>query len=171
MRLGGVLVCTLLLASCIFGPSRGAKILGYRAGTVYLTYHRQFQVGRLSGDWHEVRSGARAVTLRHAASGAEIMVSTFCGPSYEDAAPKAAMARLFTGFPPVQVDAPETLMLDQRQAMRQRSLRRVDGVAMAFDAVVVAKNECNVDFVLMGPPAALHDRRNDFEIFFRGFHL
>lgn len=156
--------------ACLFGPSRGPKVLGYRQGRVYLTGGESYRVGSLAAEWKRQKVGVRAATYLHRPTSAMLTSSAYCGASFEDLPLKGLMGHLFHGIALEKVLSTEALSLDGRGAVRQRSLRRVDGVAIYCDAVVIKKNHCSIDFILTAPIDRYAEIVPAFEQFFGGFH-
>lgn len=164
-----ILFTLFLGTACLFGPSRGAKVLGYRHGVVYLTQRGAYRVGALPDRWRERHARERAVAFHDADTQAIITTNAYCGASFEDLPLSSLMGHLFTGIPEERVLATIPLSLAGREALRQQSIRRVDGVAVYCDAVVLKKDGCQFDFFLTAPPAVVEQVRPRFEAFFRGF--
>lgn len=161
--------CFLLLSSCVFGPNRGPRVMSYRDGRVFLTRSASYRVGELPGGWRRLRTGARAITFHHPATGASISTAAFCGAAHEDVPLAMLLGHLFSGMPVERVDPPQTLTLSGREGLRQRSLRKMDGVALRFDAVVVKKHQCTFDFVCVVPPDRYREVAPIFDAFVTGF--
>lgn len=164
-----LIVCCLLLSSCFFGPNKGARVMGYRHGTVFLSRDGGYHVGPLPAGWRRLRTGARAVVFHHDATGATISTSALCGAAYEDLPLSALMGHLFSGFPTERIVTTRPSPLAGREALRQVSIRKVDGVALQFDAVVIKKHRCTFDFVCMAPPPAYPQVAPVFEAFYGEF--
>lgn len=169
-RIVGFVFVSLLCSACLFGPSRGSKVLGYHDGAVLLTSGGRYDVGRLPAGWDEWTRHGSTVRFRHADTGAMITTSAYCGASFEDLALPMLMGQLFAGIPPLAVEPPRTLSLDGRPALRARSRRAVDGVPLQYDAVIVKKHGCSFDFLLVTPPVHTATTTLVFETFVHGFH-
>ncbi|MBI2343205.1 MAG: hypothetical protein HYV02_02530 [Deltaproteobacteria bacterium] len=165
------LLALLVSAGCLFGPSRGPKILGYQHGTVLLTTGERYQVGPLTDEWLEERPSRHVVGFRDRERGAIITTSAWCGAHFEDLPLTALMGHLFAGIELVRVDPAIAFSLDGRGALRTRSLRRIDGVVMQTDAVVVKKDGCNFDFYLIARPEDATVLTPVFERFVHGFRF
>lgn len=169
MRWHAILLLMFVGTACLFGPSRGAKVLGYRHGIVYLTQRGAYRVGMLPDRWRERHARERAVAFHDADSQAVITTNAYCGPSFEDLPLTSLMGHLFTGIAADRILATLPLSLAGREALRQQSIRRVDGVAVYCDAVVVKKDGCQFDFFLTAPVTVVEQVRPRFEAFYRGF--
>lgn len=161
----------LSLTGCIFAPSRGPRILSYRHDTVFLTDHRTFTVGALPAPWKRYRTRASGLTFRHGVTGAMLTLHTGCGGSFEDTTLKNLMGGLFGGIPLDREIGDQTFQLDGREAYRSATLRRIDGVPVYCEAVVVKKNNCSFDFILTAPEGAAASVRGAFNGFVQGFHF
>lgn len=116
-----------------------------------------------------MRTSAKAVAFHHDETGATISTDAFCGAAHEDLPLPNLMAQLFSGLPTEGVTKKMPLSLDGRGALREVSLRRVDGVLLQFDVVVLKKNNCTFDFVCTTPPGNYQSVVPAFESFFDGF--
>lgn len=159
----------LLLASCLFGPHKGPRVMGYRHGTVFLSHDSGYRVGLLPEGWRRLRTGAHAAVFHHEATGATISTSALCGAAYEDLPLSALMGHLFSGFATERIVTTRAVPLAGREALRQVSVRTVDGVGLQFDAVVIKKHRCTFDFVCMAPPPAYPRVVAAFESFYGAF--
>ncbi|MBI4237293.1 MAG: hypothetical protein HY696_02595 [Deltaproteobacteria bacterium] len=172
-RLGALWFSLILftLTGCIFAPSRGPRILSVRHDTVFLTDHRAFTVGALPTPWQRYRTRASGLTFRHGPTGAMLTLHTGCGGSFEDIPLKNLMGGLFGGLPLERELGDQMFSLDGREAYRSRTVRRIDGVPVYCEAVVVKKNNCSFDFILTAPEATAAHVRPSFDTFVRGFHF
>lgn len=159
----------LLCSACLFGPHKGPRVMGYRHGTVFLSHDGGYRVGLLPGGWRRLRTGARAATFHHEATGATISTSALCGAAYEDLPLSVLMGHLFSGFATERIVTTRAVPLAGREALRQVSVRTVDGVGLQFDAVVIKKHRCTFDFVCMAPPPAYPQVVAAFESFYGAF--
>lgn len=169
MRLLGVWALAFLVSGCLFGPNRGAKVLGYHAGMVVLSTGGRYAMGLLPTGWREWGHREHTLRFRHATSGAMITTGAYCGASFEDLPLAQLMGHLFAGLPPQWVEPSRALTLDGRPALRLRSRRIIDGVLMHYDAVMMKKHGCSFDFVLVAPPAQVETVTPAFETFVHGF--
>ncbi|MBI2345842.1 MAG: hypothetical protein HYV03_02955 [Deltaproteobacteria bacterium] len=171
MRISRTIALSLLLlfTSCLFGPNAGPRVLGYRQGRVYLTRDGSYQVGLLPDGWRRMRTGGKAITFHHAATGATIMTGALCGAAFEDQPLPRLLGQLFGGFPIQRTIRTERLVLDGREALRELSLRTLDGVPIQFDAVVLKKHGCSFDLICMAPPERYAEVAPAFDAFFRVF--
>lgn len=159
----------LLCSSCFFGPNRGPRVIGYRHGTVFLSRDGGYRVGLLPDGWRRLRTGARAAAFHHDATGATIGTSALCGTAYEDLPLSTLMGHLFSGFAAERIVTTRPLTLSGREALRQISIRAVDGVVLQFDVVVIKKHRCTFDFVCVAPPTAYPRVAPAFEAFYGEF--
>lgn len=170
-RLVGTCCVCLLLSSCLFGPGSGPKVLGYHQGKVHLTGNRFYEIGVVPSGWRERRVGRQAVSFHHPALEARITTSAWCGQSFEDVPLRSLMGHLFSGTRPERMIAETRFELDGREAMRQQSVRRVDGVLLHFDAVVLKKDGCSFDFFAVAPPVHADAVQPVFDAIVSGFHF
>ncbi len=160
----------LLLTGCLFGPSRGSKVLGYHAGRVLLTTGDFYSVGALPHGWREWVRHGNTIRFRHSGSGAMITTSAYCGASFEDLPLRNLMGQLFAGIPADSKATFREFSLDGRAALRSQSRRVIDGIPLIYDVVIVKKNACTFDAMLVAPPPSFNTMRPGFDAFVQGFH-
>lgn len=153
-RITGIIMLALALAlgGCIFGRSRGPRVLGARDGVIHLTGDRTLHIATLDDSWRVFQKHPHSVVWRHAPTGAMLTVSTWCGRDFEDLPLKQLMQQLWQGVEPLSESPAVEKMVDGREALQQASLRVVDGVRVSCDALVVKKNNCAFDIVLNALP-------------------
>lgn len=166
-----LLILSCLMSGCLFGSSSGRKTLGYRNGTVFMTGNHNYHIGVLPQGWVERNPGRNAVSFYNEDLGSEIVTAAFCDSSFEDAKLSSLMGQLMTGLRPNIIKRKQEIMIDGRGALRQESLRTVDGVTIAIDAVVLKKDYCNFDLYLIAPPNSLHEARPTFDNIIENFHF
>ena len=168
--LGALLLISMLFtSSCLFGPST-KRVMSYRYNNVFLSGRDHFQVGGLPPTWDRFRVKAYAIAFHNEVLGSTISVDAFCGPAYEDAPLATLTSQLFAGVENYEVTSSDEFMLDERGALRTISTGRVDGVSLTYDTVVIKKNKCIIDFMLISPDSNYFEAKNDFENFFYAFH-
>jgi hypothetical protein len=135
---------------------------------VYRGRQATYALGPLPAAWREV--GARRGDLAFAhAEGGTIYTESACGGSAEDVPLNVLTNHLFFDLRVVDELSREELTLDGRAALRTRIVGELDGVPVALDAVVVKKDGCVYDLVLVTEEHQLPARARDFEAFFAGF--
>lgn len=170
-QLGMLLIIVAFIStSCIFGRT-SKKVMSYRDGRVFLTHRNEFyNVGELAGSWKRIRVGAHAISFHSSDVGATISTDAFCGPSYEDVPLATLTSQLLGGIEGYDVVSSDEFTLDGRGALRTVAVGRFDGVPLAFDIVVIKKNNCMIDFMCIAPSGKLPLVSEDFEGFYKGFH-
>lgn len=168
--LGALSIFALIFtSSCLFGPST-KRVMSYRHDNVYLSGRDHFDVGQLPPSWERFRVRAYAIAFHNEDLGSTIAVDAFCGPAFEDSPLVTLTSQLIAGVEDYRVLSSNEFMLDERGALRTVAKGRVDGVEMTYDIVVVKKNKCIIDFMMISPDGNYLSARNDFENFFYAFH-
>lgn len=159
----------LMNVSCIFGPST-RKVVSYRYNTVYFSNRDTFDVGELPPTWKKIDVDAYAIAFHNDMLGTTISVDAWCGPAFEDSPLPTLTSQMMAGVADYKIESTEEFMLDRRGALRTVATGRVDGVYLTYDIVVLKKNDCNFDLMLISPMGNYLAARPDFENFFYAFH-
>lgn len=117
----------------------------------------------LGDGWQPVRSGGF-----HHADGGTIATNKVCGEA-DDVPLDVLTNHLLFGVEHKQEHARTPFMLAGRAALRTRLDATLDGVAVALDLVVLKKDGCTFDLMLIARPDALARRQPDFDRFVAGF--
>jgi hypothetical protein len=169
-RLGALLIAvTILSTSCIFGPST-RKVMSYRNQHVYLTNRQTYDVGQLPPAWERMRVKAYSIAFHDESLGSTIATDAFCGPAYEDSPLATLTSQMMAGVENYEIVSSREFMLDERGALRTVVTGRTDGVDLTYDIVVIKKNKCIFDFMLISPMGNYSTARADYEGFYSGFH-
>lgn len=157
------------VSACIHKhPSIG--VVGYKDQTVTIKGGEAYSVGPLSSKWRRLDVAAQAVAFYNDKAGATISTDAFCKSSFEDLPLATLTAHLFKGVDKYTVVSKKELDLNGRGALRTVASGEVDGVPLKFDTVVLKKNFCTFDFMLVTPSGGYERVVKDFEEFYKGFH-
>lgn len=145
----------------------GCGLRGDLEGSVYRDGAIAFRIGGLSDAWQRVQVADGQLAFHHR-EGGTILAHATCEPD-GDPSLEVLTRHLLIGVEEPRELSRAPLSLDGRRALRTRVDGRVDGVAVAFDLVVLKKDGCTYDLALASAPAQYSSRQNDFERFFQGF--
>lgn len=152
------------LASTLAGCASGGR---FEHG-VYRDHRIAYRVGPLPPEWARARARRGDVAFTHTGGGT-IYTESECGAAAEDVPLPVLTNHLFFDVVIVDELSREALTLDGRAALRTRIIGELDGVPVALDAVVLKKDGCVYDLVLVAGADRLDARARDFEAFFTGF--
>lgn len=155
-------ILTLLLLAC----SPSASFSGQR----YQGHGMAFQVGPVPGDWRRLDTNEGLLAFRDEAASATVVVNGRCGRDGDDVPLSALTQHLFMQFTEREVEEEEVMPFDGREAQRTVLLAKLDGVPKRFEAVVLKKDGCVYDFVLIAEPSTFDRARPGFDAFVAGFH-
>ncbi len=165
-----ILVTCLLLPACFFGGIKNpGKVRAYTPGEVK-TDKGSYGVGPLPSSWRQKQVGNyKVLVLYNDAYQSSIETDAFCDRSFDDASLKVLTNHLHAGITDKKTKSENPMMLDSRGAFRSVVSGKVDGVEVILDSVVVKKDNCLFDFVLISKPSKYSSALPDFENFFGGF--
>lgn len=132
----------------------------------------RYQLGDPGDGWRAVPSGGADQAFRNPDLAATIYTDSNCGPRYEDR-PLPDLAKTMLGGV-ADLKAPPTFeevrQLDGREAYVARRPGRLDGVDVELGVVVLKKNHCVYDLVLIAPPGQrFDDAWASYELLVAGF--
>lgn len=163
-----VLLC-LLPACFLRGPSNPGKVRSYAPGMVK-TDKGYYGVGPLPSEWKRGRVGDyKVLVFYNEAFQSSIETDAFCDHSFDDASLSVLTKHLHMGLTNAKTKSETPFMLDSRGALRSITQGTIDGVEMVMDSVVIKKDNCLFDFVLISKPSKYKSAVFDFENFFGGF--
>lgn len=159
-----------MLSACFLsGPANPGKVRGYAPGMVK-TDKGFYGVGPLPSTWKRSQVGKyKVLVFYNDAYQSSIETDAFCDHSFDDASLKVLTSHLHAGLSKAKTKSESPLMLDARGALRSIASGTVDGVEMMMDSVVIKKDNCLFDFVLISTPSKYSSAVSDFESFFGGF--
>lgn len=129
-----------------------------------------FHVGDAPAGWRQIHVSAADLAFRDDAREASVLVNGRCGKRDDDTPLRALTDHLILGTTERDIQKEETLTLDGREALHTIMSAKLDGVPMQYDMVVLKKDGCVYDFVLVAPPARFSEGAATFEAFVAGFH-
>jgi hypothetical protein len=111
--------------------------------------------------WLQIRADRQSVAYHHA-SGGTIAAGVTCGDG-DDVPLDVLTNHLLFGVSDRRERARTSMFVDGRAALRTRLEGTVDGVAIALDIVVLKKDGCTCDLLLIASPQVMAQRQPDFE--------
>lgn len=158
----GLLAAFGLAAACASGPRFD--------GQTYRGHGLLFRTGPVAEGWSALDASHGLLAFRDEAARATILVNGRCGLDGDDVPLTALTAHLFLRFTERKIDEETLVPFDGREALRTVMTAKLDGVPMSFEAVVLKKDGCVYDFVLIASPETFAGARPGFERFVEGFH-
>jgi hypothetical protein len=138
-------LCWLGVAGCA-GSSFDGHV--YHQGDLF------FRVGPIPSAWHPIDVDGALLAFRDDAAPATIAVNGRCGLDGDDVPLEALTHHLFLHFTDRKLVSQERLELDGRAALRTELTAALDGVPLRYRVVVMKKDTCVYDFMLMGTSGA-----------------
>jgi hypothetical protein len=138
-------------------------------GVTYRDADVAFRVGPIPGSWHRIEVSETRLAFRDEAAQALIAVGGRCNRDGDDVPLESLTQHLFLHFTEREVTAQERLALDGREALRTELQAKLDGVLRGFVIVVLKKDGCVYDFMLITPPDAIGESSASFNRFVLGF--
>jgi hypothetical protein len=125
-----------------------------------------FRVGPVPASWRNVEVEGTLLSFRDDAANSTIAVNGRCGLDGDDVPLEALTHHLFLHFTDRKLIGQERFELDGRAALRTELNAALDGVPLYYRVVVLKKDTCVYDFVLMSPSGA---GKAGFDRFVGGF--
>jgi hypothetical protein len=125
-----------------------------------------FRVGPVPSSWRPVDVDGTLLSFRDDAATATIAVNGRCGRDGDDVPLEALTHHLFLHFTDRKLIAQQRFELDGRAALRTELTAALDGVPLYYRVVVLKKDTCVYDFLLMSPSGA---GTAEFDRFVGGF--
>ncbi len=125
-----------------------------------------FRVGPVPPAWHPIDVDGALLAFRDDTDTATIAINGRCGLDGDDVPLEALTHHLFLHFTDRKLVRQEQLELDGRAALRTELSASLDGVPLQYRVVVLKKDTCVYDFMLMGPNGG---GAADFDRFVGGF--
>ena len=135
----------------------------YRGGAV------NFRAGRVPTGWRRLDDDNSLLTFRDASRDLLVSVNGRCGKDGDDVPLEALTQHLFVYFTERQISDQRRITLDGREALRTELSAKLDGVARRFVVVVLKKNGCVYDFILIASPTLDANAKAQFDQFVAGF--
>ena len=150
-------VLPLFVAAC-GGPRFDGRV--FHEGDLF------FRVGAVPASWRTVDVKGSLLAFRDDAATATIAVNGRCGLDGDDVPLEALTHHLFLHFTERKLIRQDRLTLDGRAALRTELSASLDGVPLYYRVVVVKKDTCVYDFMLMSPSG---EGTAEFDRFVSGF--
>jgi|GEM_PF-1008495 len=164
-----LLMLLTLLPACFGGVDKTGKVKSYAPGIVR-TQKGFYNVGPLSASWRFDRIPPyKMIHFYSEEFKSSIATDAFCDDAFDDASLRTLTTHLHFDLTERKIKSEKEFMLDDRGALRTVALGKVDGVEIVLDTVVIKKDNCLFDFILVGDPAFHEKAAADFEQFFGGF--
>ncbi len=160
-RLALTFACAVALAGCGAETFRDSRYEGKGLA---------FRVGPRPERWARLETSHGLLAFRDEGLNATVLLNGRCGADGEDV-PLAALTRhLFLQFTEREVEEERLVPFDGREALYTVLRAKLDGVPKRFGALVMKKDGCVYDFVLVSEPGSFARARADFDRFTAGFH-
>jgi hypothetical protein len=158
-----------LLALSLFAVLAGCGGARFN-GQVYRGEGLAFRVGAVPPAWRRIDTSQGLLAFRDDEQSATVLVNGRCGKDADDVPLSALTQHLFLMFTDRNIEEEENVPFDGREARRTVLSAKLDGVPKRFEAVVLKKDGCVYDFVLISEPASFAQARPGFDQFVSGFH-
>jgi hypothetical protein len=135
-------------------------------GHVFREGELAFRVGPIPSTWRSVGTDGALLAFRDDTTPATIAVNGRCGLDGDDVPLEALTHHLFLHFTDRKLVSQERLELDGRAALRTELTASLDGVPLQYRIVVLKKDSCVYDFMLMRPN---NGATAEFDRFVNGF--
>jgi hypothetical protein len=155
----GIFVALLALAGC-----GGSSFDGH----VFRRGNLAFRVGPIPPAWREVEADGALIAFRDDQAAATVALSGRCGLDGDDVPLEALTHHLFISFTDRTLLKQQRFELAGRAALRSELTAKLDGVLMHYVVVVLKKNGCVYDFMLVNADGQRADLEA-FEHFVGGF--
>ncbi|HEX5098453.1 MAG TPA: hypothetical protein VFV94_03095 [Polyangiaceae bacterium] len=123
-------------------------------GHVYHQGDLLFRVGPIPSAWRQVDVDDTLLAFRDDSAQGTIAVNGRCGLDGDDVPLEALTHHLFLHFTDRKLISQERIELDGRAALRTELTAALDGVPLRYRVVVMKKDTCVYDFMLMGTSGA-----------------
>jgi hypothetical protein len=129
-----------------------------------------FRTGPVPAGWARIEDTAALLAFRDERDRASVMVNGRCGKDGDDVPLSALTEHLFLTFTERSAEEEQVVPFDGREARRTVLLAKLDGVPQRFEAVVLKKDGCVYDLILVADPGGFAGARPGFDGFVSGFH-
>jgi len=160
--LAALLAATLALSA--FGCTRARF-----NGTEFRDADLAFRTGPVPEQWHRIEVSEARLAFHDEQTDALVAVGGRCDRDGDDVPLQALTQHLFLQFTDRTIRNQRLLALDRREALRTELTAKLDGVPRDFVVVVLKKDGCVYDFMLIAPPGGIPDSSPPFDRFVLGF--
>lgn len=143
----------LLLVTVLLG-------LSAEAGCMPASYRRarrlegRYDVGDPGKGWEKLKPGGADHAWRQKGTGAVVYTDSNCGPRFQDVPVDVLATEMETPLGEKEVLVERTVPLAGREGAERVLLGKLDGVPTQLRVLVLNRDECTYDFVLISPPEA-----------------
>ena len=162
---------TALCSACLFGPSHTSGVKNFNREQVELKDGTRYRTGALSPTWQRSSSRAKVASFYHSQLHSTIYSDAFCGAQFEDVKPTELMSQLESGLESKTQLKHSTVQVSGREALQSTFLGKLDGAQVSTQAVVLKRDRCMFDFVLISQPSFFVAAQADFQKFISGFEM
>ncbi len=138
-------------------------------GQTYRDREVAFRVGPIPSTWRLIDLDDTRLAFRDDEARATVAVNGRCGKDGDDVPLTALTAHLFLVFTDRTILSQEELTLDGRAALRTELAAELDGVPRRFTVIVLKKDGCVYDLILIADPRTDAGAFAAFERFAQGF--
>lgn len=134
-----------------FTACMGAKKIG-----------RTYQLSRPSFHWQPIPQNAADYAWRNPSQYATIYAKSNCGSYFEDRSLEDSILSLTRGLYVSKPVTQESIRISNRKGMFQVMDSELDGIPLRLGMLVVSKNNCLYDFLLIAPKKFFAESVADF---------
>jgi hypothetical protein len=156
-----VVSLSALVAGCGGGPTFD--------GVRYQGKGVAFRVAAHPASWSRLDVSEGLLAFRDAPASATILVNGRCGKDGDDVPLSALTQHLFLLFTERTIEEEEIFPMDGREAQRTVLRAKLDGVPKRFETVVLKKDGCVYDLILIAEPDTFASARPAFDGFAASF--
>lgn len=138
-------------------------------GRVFRSGNVAFELATLPASWRQIEVTDTAVAFRDDSRNATIAVNGRCGKDADDVPLRSLTQHLFIHFTERSISDQRTLALDGREALVTDANAKLDGVEKHFRIVVLKKDGCVYDFMLIAKSQPSPAQLDEFDGFVHGF--
>lgn len=121
-----------------------------------------YQISQPSFQWQAIPQNAADYAWRHPSQYATIYVKANCGTYFEDRPLRDSLLSLTRGLHVSHPITQQTIRIANRKGMFQVMDSELDGIPLRLGMLVVSKNNCLYDFLLIAPQKFFADSVADF---------
>lgn len=121
-----------------------------------------YQISKPNSHWQPIPQSAADYAWRSPSEYATIYAKSNCGSYFEDRSLEDSLLSLTRGLYVSQPIAQESIRISNRKGMFQVMDSELDGIPLRLGMLVVSKNNCLYDFLLIAPKKFFSDAVADF---------
>ena len=131
----------------------------------------QYLTGEPEGSWQPVEPGSADRAWFNAQDGAAMYTDSNCGRRYSDDSLERMLSHLTSGIAEGEPLSETRLQLADRAALVRTWQARLDGVPIQVGAMVLKRNNCIYDALIIAPESAFEQNWSDFQRVINGFEV